>query len=172
MHGISGKFPLLTILRNFRKFPDKKNFCQNFRKFSKIFGNVRQKFPEKFCRNFCQKLLMSKKIWEVVQKIFWLFTKIFRKTQNKFSKKVKVLLQKGETFLGNPYRAKFHNFHDGVWNGFSGSFVFSPVTPVTSVQRLNPLRKNIPHFLYTLWKMFINCGDAVTFLRTTIFVKV
>ena len=137
-----------------------------------MFNNF-SKFPGKFCRNFCQKLSMSKKFWEVVQKKISDFSqKFLERLKINFQKKESTFAKKGENFLGNPYRAKFRNFHDGVRNDFSGSFVFSSVTLVTRVYRVNSLRKNIHHFLYTLDKMLINCGDAVIFLGTNIFVKV
>ena len=116
--------------------------------------------------------MMSKNFGKLSKKFIDFSQKFLENIKITFQKKGKPFYKKDETFLGNPYRAKFPNFHDGVRNDFSGSFMFSLVTPTTSVQRRNPLRKDIPHFLYTSGKIFINCGDAVTFLGTNIFVKV
>ena len=93
IHAISGKFP----------------FCQ----FCAISGNFLAKISGKILPKFLSEATAVKKFWEVAQKIFWLFTKNFRKFQNTFSKKRKVLLQKGETFLENLYRIKVPNFHEG-----------------------------------------------------------
>ena len=99
---ISGKFSFLTILWNFRKLPDKKNFW---------------KFPAKISRkilpNFLSEVVNVKKFGKLDKKCSAFFQKFLERLKINFQKKGKYFYKKEKLFLETPTGQNFPIFTTG-----------------------------------------------------------